>query len=87
MAVKMVQTCCVLYNFLLHDFVFCPPEFSDRITDDGVVPGSWRGVEMENNGDAENVDQRASESGKKMRDCVKDFLNTPQGALEWQNDV
>lgn len=88
-AQKIVAACCILHNYFLKNLrgSYCPPHFADYYDADGhLVEGNWR----QNANDMTHLDPatqrqtRPSESAKNIRNIFKEFVNSPQGSLEWQ---
>jgi len=84
----LVTTCVILHNFLRITF----PALQNRIVDTedaghNIIPGAWRrGLNMT---DIDNVvaPNTGSLKAKKMRLYLKHYLNSPAGAVEWQNKM
>ena len=97
--VGITRAVVALHNYLmLHESSlprderrYCPPGYVD--TEDknaSVVYGAWRGDVMKDTGHLSLAQSKTSNAcknnAKKIRDCFKDFFNSPQGSVPWQND-
>lgn len=88
-AQKIVSACCVLHNYFLKNLKtsYCSPHLVDHYDENGhLVEGEWRrNVTDMTHLDANPLRQmRASEQSKKIRQIFKEFVNSPQGSVEWQ---
>lgn len=88
-AQKIVSACCVLHNYFLrcNKSLYCPAHFADGYDENGqVVEGEWR----RNVNDMTFLDNTLSQSHTpneqaiNIRNIFKEFVNSPDGSLEWQ---
>lgn len=91
-AQKIVAACCILHNHFLNNFgqTYCPSGFTDRYDENGhLIEGEWRRIARGNMANLQAPHgrsdiQRRSGSGKEVREVFKEFVNSPQGSVEWQ---
>lgn len=91
-AQKIIVACCLLHNYLLTTTEsYCPKFYGDYINDDGaLVEGEWRMQISQTSersmffADLHAFRGRQSEIGKQIRDTLKNYVNSPEGAVEWQ---
>ena len=71
-----------------NNYSYCPPNFVDRETPDGILRGGWRHDVHEYEGLAPLNRQVGSNNysrdAKKVRERFRDFFNSPQGQVPWQ---
>lgn len=87
-AQKIVSACIVLHNYLKNNSgeTYCPKTYADYYNDQGIlVEGEWRKrpitiLQPINKSVVVSTDSKA----KIMRDHLKNYVNSPQGAAEWQ---
>lgn len=85
----IVAACCSIHNFLIrrNEASYIPEQYRDLLDANGeYVNGIWR-----ENSTVQTLPSisftargRSSEIGSQMRDIVKDFVNSPQGNIEFQ---
>ena len=84
----IVKTCMVLHNLMRSRYPSLQNQLLDRQMPDGdMEPGAWRtGQNLE---DTVNVQapNRDSKEGKKLRNLLKHWCNSPAGAVPWQNGM
>ncbi|XP_067630280.1 putative nuclease HARBI1 isoform X1 [Eurosta solidaginis] len=86
-AQEIVSACCLLHNFLLNEVreEYCPDTFSGYETNNG----EWVIGETENWDSNRNETRfyrgRSSDYGKYVRNVLKEYVNSAQGAVPWQN--
>ena len=80
-----------LHNYLrqTETAMYCPNGFVDSTDKSGVInPGEWRRQIGPNDGcllDLCNVrGSRPAKSATEMREAIKDYVNSEEGAIEWQ---
>lgn len=80
-----------LHNYLRQTeaAMYCPNGFVDSTDTNGeITPGEWRRQVGQNEGclyDLCNVrGSRPERSATEMREAIKDFVNSEEGAVEWQ---
>ena len=90
---KYVLAIIVLHNYLrlTENASYCPAGFVDSISSSGeIIPGNWRSSVNTNNPFLANLNPvrgcRYQQDAISMRDCLKEFVNSPLGRLEWQLD-
>lgn len=87
--VKILMACTCLHNHLIveRSITYCPPQFADYINENGdLVEGEWRqNIFASNNLD--NSHNRETEDEKIIRNILKDYVNSPTGAVPWQANV
>lgn len=87
-AQKFVSACVVLHNYLKNNSgdTYCPKTYADYYNDKGLlIEGEWRKKPLTilqpiDNSVVVSTDSKAT----KMRDHLKNYVNSPQGAVEWQ---
>lgn len=90
-AQKIITACCLLHNYLLNDNrrCYCPSSFADKLDSDrNVVEGEWRSRIDDDSLYFGNIPAslgRSNEYAKLVRDKLKDYVNSPQGSVPWQN--
>lgn len=89
-AQKIITACCLLHNYLLNDNrrSYCPPSFADTLDSSGNIVGEWRtriGRDSLYYGSIPASSGRTSDYGKRLRDKIKEYVNSSQGSLPWQN--
>ena len=97
--VDVTKAMVALHNYLmLHETTlprnerrYCPPGFVDAEDKSAkILPGAWRADVERDTGYQSIIRQKAGnackKSAKEIRDTFKDFLNTPTGAVPWQNE-
>lgn len=88
----VVAACCVLHNYLMTEAkdTYCPPGFADTWTEEGgLVEGNWRSKVTSSSLFYNNVNVntgRPTETAKYVRDKIKEYVMSDQGALHWQNE-
>ncbi|XP_067616207.1 putative nuclease HARBI1 [Eurosta solidaginis] len=87
-AQEIVSACCFLHNFLLNKAgsEYCPNTFSGH----EISSGEWiRGDHeiWEDQNESSLFHGRPSEYGKYIRDLLKEYVNSNEGSVPWQNDV
>lgn len=78
----IVAACCVLHNFLLNRTpeTYIPDQFKDYYNDDGqFILAEWRQTISQNYDATQTVDP------KDIRNAIKNFVNSPEGELPFQN--
>lgn len=92
MAQKIVAACCLLHNYMLATTgTYCPTNYGDKINPDGSVhEGRWR-AEMSTiaadsmfSSTLEPFVGRQNDAGKKLRQFMKTYVNSPEGSVPWQ---
>ncbi|KAJ8019718.1 hypothetical protein HOLleu_41410 [Holothuria leucospilota] len=82
----IVQTCMVLHNLMRVRYPCMQNNLVDLQDVDGnIIPGEWRrGLNMQDTVTIHgpNVDNR---EGKKIRNVLKHWVNSPVGAVPWQD--
>ena len=70
--------------------LYCPPDFVDQETSQGLSPGSWCNEATESQqlidfgAQGSNNSTRAA---KEVRNNFKDYFNTEHGKLSWQKEI
>lgn len=85
-AQKIVSTCCVLHNLLLENpkESTCPESYADRYDENGqLIEGAWRQKTVHSHS-VTNSDGRLTNEAKLIRAKLRDYVNSPQGAVQWQ---
>ena len=95
---NIVKATLALHNFLISDtsvddtYVYCPQNYVDSETRQGIKAGHWR-QEIGNVSGITRLDSGSrgsnnfSNQAKLVRDSFKDYFNSPQGVVSWQNDI
>ena len=91
-AQKIVVACCLLHNYLLTmTNSYCPHFYGDHLDANGsLVEGEWRSRISEISDTTmffANLDSyrgRQSDIGKQVRETIKNYVTSPEGAVEWQ---
>lgn len=91
-AAKIIIACCVLHNYLLKDNskIYCPSSYSDSLDSDGkIIEGEWRSrvARMPDSifhGKLTNSTGRNTDESKRVRNIVKNYVNSAVGSLSWQ---
>ena len=81
----IVKACLLLHNLMRTRFPVLQNGLADRVQPSGViVPGAWR--QDQNMLDTIEVQapNRASRQGKKQRNLIKHWCNSPVGSVPWQ---
>lgn len=94
-AQKIAAACCLLHNYMLATTnTYCPSYYADQLNEDGtLVEGEWRSRVSEISGSSmfnsnlEAFRGRQSEVGKRVRDIIKNYVNSSEGAVEWQRQA
>lgn len=86
--VKITLTSCVIHNYLRarRSEPYVPPTFTDRETEDHeFIPGSWRDEGQGAFHDlSSNRARNPAQRTKDQRDIMKEYFNTPEGQVPWQ---
>ena len=74
------------------NFNYCPMNFTDRETSNGVQEGQWRSEVSSNEiGGLQEIPQLGSNNfsrdAKTVREDFLNFFNSPQGEVPWQYEV
>ena len=88
---KITLAACILHNYLrlTDNAYYCPVGFVDCELKTGEIrPGDWRNI-VQNGGtglfDLPNEKgHRCKESAAQIRNALKDYVNSPTGAVSWQ---
>ena len=87
--VRLITTACiVLHNLMRLRYPQMQDQLVDREDVDGnVIPGEWR--RGRNMRDCEVVQghNRDNREGKKLRNLLKHWVNSPAGAVPWQDKM
>lgn len=88
---KIVKACCLLHNFLMKKsrHTYCPTSFSGSEKDGVWDNGLWEGEESEQLLGLQVFPRRGRnlDYPKYVRDALKDYVNTPEGSVPWQNNA
>ena len=91
-AQKIIAACCLLHNYLMMEDkqLYCPPGFCDVLKDDGgIIEGFWRKSLPTDSmfyGTQEHRDnRRGGMIATQVRDHLKNYFNSPAGAVPWQD--
>lgn len=97
---NIVKATLVLHNFLMSInnvddiYSYAPRNFVDTYSGSGnrVTPGSWRNeigdvVGLTGLHQSVRGSNNYSNLAKKVRDAYKDYFNSSEGAVPWQNDI
>lgn len=85
---KIVLACCCLHNYLIGESKnsYCPTNFADHLDNRGnFVSGQWRRDNCETVSLRTRPETRLNSEAKKNRDHLKNYFNSPEGAVDWQN--
>ena len=83
----------ILHNFLMRKSTrnkYCPPDYVDQETSQGLPPGSWRNEATEIQGLSNLRAQGTNNStrvAKEVRIDSKDYFNSEHGKLSWQREI
>ena len=82
----IVKACILLHNVMRSRYPVLQNRLVDnQVADGAVVPGAWRdGQNLEDTEDV-RAPNRASREGKKQRNLLKHWCNSPAGAVGWQD--
>lgn len=92
-AQKIVAACCILHNYFLNNSrqSYCPSNFCDRYDENGIlIEGEWRRntrnhmIGLQTPHGRSQIQRNVNESSKEIRETFKQFVNSPQGSLDWQ---
>lgn len=90
---KYVMAIIVLHNYLrlTENASYCPRGFADSFESDGsFIPGDWRAMANATNSQLLNLKpvrgSRYQQDAIFMRSCLKEYVNSALGKLEWQLD-
>ncbi|XP_064077660.1 putative nuclease HARBI1 [Macrobrachium nipponense] len=81
----IVEACCILHNLMRTRYPVLQNRLVDRAQPDGnLQPGAWR--EGQNLDDTVVVQgpNTASRDGKRQRNLLKHWCNSPAGSVDWQ---
>ena len=90
---SIVQACVCLHNYLQltsHTF-YSPSGFVDTEYSDGSIKeGDWREIVNLNNSAIKDLKKprggRQQDGGKQLQLVLKDYVNSQNGAVDWQLD-
>ncbi|XP_036318934.1 putative nuclease HARBI1 [Rhagoletis pomonella] len=88
-AQEIVSSCCLLHNFLLNKArqEYCPDTFSGYEGNGGEwIRGEYESWEETRN-EPNFCRGRSSDYGKYVRNLLKEYVNSEEGAVPWQNDA
>ena len=82
----IVKACILLHNVMRSRYPVLQNRLVDNQGQDGrMQPGAWRaGQNLEDTVDV-RAPNRASKDGKKLRNLIKHWVNSPAGAVAWQD--
>ena len=90
--VAITKAVIALHNFLMRSDKekYCPPTFVDEEIDNGEIrKGLWREDVKEFNNALSNIKTMSSNNysvlAKEVRDNFKDYFNSADGEVSWQN--
>lgn len=83
---SIVEACCILHNLMRTRYPVLQNRLVDRQQGNGdMEPGEWRqGRNLMDTVDVQGPN-RASREGKKQRNLLRHWCNTPAGSVEWQD--
>ena len=92
--VAITKAVVALHNYLIFfnkdkENSYCPANFVDQETEDGLMPGEWR-KDIENNMGLQNLTHVSLNNYSKNAATVRDEYNKYfmlEGAIEWQWDI
>ena len=64
--------------------MYCPPDYVDQETSQGLSPGNWCNEATEIQGQGSINSTRAA---KEVRNDSKDYFNSEHGKLSWQREI
>ena len=81
----IVKTCMVLHNLMRSRYPTLQNQLIDRVLPNGTIePGEWRiGLNLQDTVEVQ-APNRDSREGKKQRNLLKHWCNSPVGAVPWQ---
>ena len=70
---------------------YCPPGFADSEDEEAnFIPGGWRNDAANDTGyypvEAGRNRNPCKKAAKEIRDMLKDYFNSSEGAVPWQNE-
>lgn len=91
-AQKILIACCLLHNYLLNSNkkIYCPANFADKLDSKGnIIEGEWRKTinSLEDSLFQSSLPccvGRSTDVGKYIRNCLKEYVVSPEGSLPWQ---
>ncbi|XP_072165158.1 putative nuclease HARBI1 [Diadema setosum] len=83
---SIVEACCILHNLMRTRYPVLQNRLVDRQQGNGdMEPGEWRqGLNLMDTVDVQGHN-RASREGKKQRNLLRHWCNSPAGSVEWQD--
>ena len=99
-SIGITKAVVALHNFLMlhestlprHERRYCPPGFVDSEDNNAeIVPGAWRTDVGKDTGhepltQPKKAGNACKKGAKEIRDVLKNFFNSPAGAVSWQNE-
>jgi len=81
----IVEACCILHNLMRTRYPVLQNRLVDRAQPDGnLQPGAWReGRNLEDTIVVQGPNT-ASRNGKRQRNLLKHWCNSPAGSVDWQ---
>ncbi len=87
-AATITYTCVLLHNLMRLRYPCMQRGFGDRLHDDGrVIPGDWRNRRNLIGGQNLPGGNYGTQQARDIREELKDYFNSPQGAVVWQDDM
>lgn len=81
----IVTTCLILHNLMRIRYPTIHQNLLDREVDGEIIPGEWRiGLQMRDCVHVKGAN-RDNREGKKQRNLLKHWVNSPAGAVPWQD--
>ena len=87
-AAAIVVACCCLHNILRIENPQAVQGWVDEEDEDhNVIAGKWRQFGNLNDGQGDNARNTGTKDAKTVRDYLKDYYSSPDGAVEWQDRI
>ena len=90
---NITKAAVILHNFLMRKStrnMYCPPDYVDHETSQGLSPGSWRNEATEIQGLIDLRRQGSNNStraAKEVRNDSEGYFNYEHGKLSWQREI
>ena len=91
-AVDVTKACVALHNYLCvtdGDSAVGPRYVNNGLVDSDSALGEWRDTVRDDNNlvGVRNAAARATRAGLAVRNAFKNYFQTPEGRVEWQDNV
>ena len=91
--IYITKAAVILHNFVMRKSarsMYCPPDYVDQETSQGVSPGGWHNKTTEIQVLVDLKAQGSSNStraAKEVQNDFKDYFNSEYGKLSWQSEI